>query len=77
MATVSQVLPRVKVALLKGERLSHMDALKRYGTFRLSEYIRRLRGRFSMDIITEMVTDKKTGKSYGVYYLNNKRKCAR
>lgn len=71
MATVQHVLPRIKVALLKGDRLSHMDALKRFGTFRLSEYIRRLRVRNRMDIITEMVT--KNGKSYGVYYLNKKK----
>lgn len=73
MATVEQVLPRVKVALLKGEKLSHMDALKRFGTFRLSEYIRRLRDNHRMNIITEMVFDKKSKKSYGVYYLNKKK----
>lgn len=73
MATVSQVLPRVKVALLQGKRISHIGAEKRWGTNRLSEYISRLRKRHMMDIITEIVYDKKGKKSYGVYYLNKRK----
>jgi hypothetical protein len=73
--TTSQVLPRLKVALLRGQKISTLDGLKRFGTMRLSEYIRRLRNDKvnPMDIDCVMKTDKRTKKTYGVYSYGDKR----
>lgn len=65
--TTTQVLPRLRVHLLRGKRITTLDGLIKFGTMRLSEYIRRLRK--SMTINCDMVTDPKTGKRYGVYYI--------
>lgn len=66
--TETQVLPRLKVHLLQGERISTLDGLKLFGTMRLSEYVRRLRQDY-YNVQCDMVTDPKTGKRYGVYYI--------
>lgn len=65
----TQVLSRLKIALLNGERISTLDGLKRFGTIRLSEYIRRLRTKKGMNIETEMRYDHRSKKYYGVYFL--------
>jgi hypothetical protein len=41
-------------------------AFTKLNVYRLSEYIRRLRGD-GMDIVTVMKTDRNTGKEYAVY----------
>lgn len=64
-----QVLPRLKIHLLAGERISTLDGLKLFGTMRLSEYVRRLRRNYYYNVICDMVTDPKTGKRYGVYHI--------
>ena len=56
--------PRLKIALLKGEKISTLDGLKMFNTMRLSEYIRILREK-GHNIHMEMVYDKKTGKKWG------------
>lgn len=65
--TDTQILPRLKIHLLEGERISTLDGLKLFQTMRLSEYIRRLRK--TLTIECDMVTDPNTGKRYGVYYI--------
>lgn len=65
--TDTQILPRLKIHLLQGERISTLDGLKLFQTMRLSEYIRRLRK--TLTIECDLVTDPKTGKRYGVYYI--------
>ena len=50
-------------ALLKGDMITPMDALNKFGCFRLGSIINRLRERY--DIITRIPK----GKSYAQYYL--------
>lgn len=64
---MKNVLPRLKVALLRGQKVSTLDGLKRFGTMRLAEYVRVLRVDHGMDIDCEMVLNKRTKKRYGVY----------
>lgn len=73
-AKMKNVLPRLKVALLRGQKVSTLDGLKRWGTMRLAEYVRVLRGApHFLDIDTTMVLNKRTGKRYGVYSYGNKK----
>lgn len=61
-----QVKPRLKVALMKGEKITPLIALKRWGCFRLAVYVDRLR-KEGMKIKTEM--KYKSGSSYAQYSL--------
>ena len=54
-------------ALQKGERITPLDALRRFGCFRLSGRIKDLKDR-GYDIKTAMVTDG-YGKRFAEYYL--------
>lgn len=63
-----QVLPRLKVWLLEGKRITSNQALRMFGTNRLAEFIRRLRKEHGMKITTELVSED--GDVYGVYYLD-------
>lgn len=68
------VLPRLKVWLLQGNSITHLQALKLFKTTRLAEYIRILR-REGMKI--ETVLESSRGSVYGVYRLVQKPKVDR
>lgn len=71
--TTTQVLPRLKVALLRGQKISTLDGLKRFGTMRLPVYVQRLREfPHMMDIKTTLKKNKRTKKTYGVYSYGKK-----
>lgn len=67
---------RLKIWLLRGREITHNKAQQMWSTNRLAEFIRRLRKK-GHRIKTEMVYDKETGDSYGVYYLEQKEKVSR
>ena len=58
----------IRSALEAGERLTPLDALERFGCFRLGARIYDLR-REGMKIESEMVEDRATGKRYARYSL--------
>lgn len=60
---------RIKAALLKGEKLTPMDALRRFGCFRLGARIWELRNEHGMDIRTEQFRTE-SGKIVAAYSLN-------
>lgn len=61
---------RIKAALLAGETLTPLDALNRFGCFRLGARIWELRHKCGMDIrAVRHTTDN--GKSVAAYSLNN------
>ena len=55
--------------LEEGHRLTPIDALNLFGCFRLSGRIFDLKAR-GLDIKTDMVENKSTGKRYAEYYLD-------
>lgn len=59
----------IRDALLNGERLTPLDALHRFGCFRLGARIWDLRNKFQMNIKKEMV-DLPNGKKVAAYSLN-------
>lgn len=65
---------RLKVWLLKGKTITHLQAEKVFQTNRISEYVRRLRNK-GMDIKTEMVI--KDGSLFGRYYMDFPKKKSR
>lgn len=60
---------RIKAALLAGEKLTPMDALRRFGCFRLGARIWDLRNEHGMDIRTEQFRTE-SGKIVAAYSLN-------
>lgn len=59
-------------ALLRGERLTHLDCWKRFGSARLSHHIYMLRGiGWPVQMIEETVTTSDAGRpaSIGVYFF--------
>ena len=60
---------RIKAALLRGETLTPMDALRRFGCFRLGARIWELRNEHGMDIRTEQFRTE-SGKIVAAYSLN-------
>jgi ADP-heptose:LPS heptosyltransferase len=60
---------KLKNWLLLGGEITHNQALRRWRSNRLAEFVRRLR-RKGYKIITEMVSDSKTGDRYGVYKMD-------
>lgn len=62
---------KLKKDLLKGKRVSGLNAWKDYGLYRLSDAIKKLRDA-GMNIITELKSSG--GSVYGVYYLSKRRK---
>lgn len=70
------VLPRLKTHLLLGKSITHMDALRMFGTNRLAEFIRQLRHDHKMKIECVYVNDD-NGKVYGLYRLAQKPKVNR
>ena len=66
----SQKKARIKAALLRGETLTPMDALRRFGCFRLGARIWELRNEQGMDIRTEQFRTE-SGKIVAAYSLNN------
>lgn len=67
--TTASQTARIKAALLKGEKLIPMDALRRFGCFRLGARIRELRNEQGMDIRTEQFRTE-SGKIVAAYSLN-------
>ena len=60
---------RIKAALLRGEKLTPMDALRRFGCFRLGARIWELRNEQGMDIRTGQFRTE-SGKIVAAYSLN-------
>ena len=60
---------RIKAALLAGEKLTPMDALRRFGCSRLGARIWELRNEQGMDIRTEQFRTE-SGKIVAAYSLN-------
>ena len=60
---------QIKAALLRGEKLTPMDALRRFGCFRLGARIWDLRNEHGMDIRTEQFRTE-SGKIVAAYSLN-------
>jgi hypothetical protein len=68
----TSVKGRVLGALLRGERLTHLDCWRRFGSARLSHHIYRLRGiGWYVQMIEETVTTSDAGRSamIGIYFL--------
>ncbi len=68
----SSVKGRVLGALLRGERLTHLDCWRRFGSARLSHHIYVLRGLGrAVQMIEETVTTSDAGRpaTIGVYFL--------
>lgn len=60
-------------ALLRGERLTHLDCWLRFGSARLSHHIYMLRGiGWPVQMIEQTVTTRDAGRAatIGVYFLN-------
>jgi hypothetical protein len=70
--TGKNILPKLKAYLLQGKSISHNQALRRFGTNRLSEYVRRLRHYHQMTIETKMVIEGED--SYAVYSIPKEKK---
>lgn len=66
---------RLKVHLLQGKTITHNQALRKFRTNRLAEFIRRLR-KEGMKIETVMVNDD-NGDVYGLYRLVKIKKVSR
>ena len=62
----TQVKDRLKVRLLSGQSVTPLQALRRWGCFRLAVYVNRLRNE-GMKIKTEMVSAK--GSTFAKYSL--------
>ena len=61
---------KVRAHLQSGESITPMDALERYGCFRLAAIIHTLKNEYGMDIKTELIKNK-YGTKYGKYTLAN------
>lgn len=59
---------RIAAWLKAGKRISPIIALERFGSFRLGARIHNLRAD-GMNIISERVTDKRSGKHWSEYRL--------
>lgn len=68
MKKQKQTKAHLKVWLLLGKSITPDQCLKKWKARRLASYINRLRNE-GMDIITEMVTDKRTGDTFARYKL--------
>lgn len=58
---------RIRRYLLDGNSITPIDALRKFGAFRLADHIFQLKKRYGMDVVTEMIYDD--GKRYAKYYL--------
>ena len=56
--------------LQSGQSITPIDALERYGCFRLAAIIHTLKNDYGMDIKTQLIKNK-YGTKYGKYTLNN------
>jgi hypothetical protein len=59
---------RIAAWLRAGKKISPLIALEKFGSFRLGARIHQLKAA-GMPIVTERVTDKRTGKSFAEYRL--------
>lgn len=71
----NNVLPRLKVHLLKGNSITSLEALKMFGTMRIAEFIRKLRHDQSLPIETRLV--RANGKTFGEYFIPKTKKESR
>lgn len=70
------ILPRLKVFLLEGNTITHLEAQRRFGTNRLAEYIRRLRSKpHELEIDCKMI--KEGVDTFGRYSIAPKQKVNR
>ena len=61
---------KVRAHLQSGQSITPIDALERYGCFRLAAIIHTLKNDYGMDIKTELIKNK-YGTKYGKYTLAN------
>ena len=59
---------KIKEYLENGHKLTPLEALDLFGCFRLASRVSDLKKQ-GVNIKTEMVTDKSTGKQYASYYI--------
>lgn len=59
---------RIADWLLAGKKINPLLALEKFGSFRLGARIHNLKAQ-GMNIVTDRVTDKKSGKSWAEYRL--------
>lgn len=69
------VLPRLKTHLLQGKSITHIEALRMFGTNRLAEFIRQLRHDHGLNI--EMTWVVRNGSRFGEYRLAKKKRTSR
>lgn len=71
-SSAHSVKGRVLGALLRGERISHLDCWRRFGSSRLSHHIYVLRGSWPIQMIEETVTTSDAGRpaTIGIYFLS-------
>ena len=62
----NQVEARLKIALLDGQKVTPLQALARWNTFRLAVYVDRLRKK-GLNVQTTMIS--KNGKQFAQYSL--------
>lgn len=62
-------LEKIKRHLLSGKSITPLQALKLYGSFRLSAVIHTLKNDHNITIETKSVTNKETGSRYASYKL--------
>lgn len=74
-AKQSQVLPKLKIHLLRGKTITALQALQLFGTMRLAEYIRILRHDHKLKIETKMVEEN--GKHFAEYWLPRQERVSR
>ena len=72
MKEPKNILPKLKLWLLQGKKITAFQAWMKFGTSRLSSYIHRLRHEHGMK---EIQTDNTPG--YGVYFIPKKEKVNR
>ena len=60
---------KIQSFLERGGKLTSMQAFKKFNATRLSGVIFELKKRYKMDIKTNMIVNKDTGKMYAQYYL--------
>ena len=61
---------KIRAHLQSGQSITPIDALERYGCFRLAAIIHTLKNDYGMDIKTELIKNK-YGTKYGKYTLAN------
>ena len=63
-----QIKPRLKIHLLKGKKVTVLQALKLWKTTELRVYVSRLI-KDGYNVKKDMIKNKRTGKTYAQYFI--------